>query len=86
MRILPWVFMGTIWVAWITALTTAFLHESCVGCTQLRILLVLFIAPVTLVSVAVLRGWFGGGVAGGVYMVGGALLALLLLALLALTG
>ncbi len=37
-RMLPWTFMGTLWVVWITALTVAFLHESCVGCTQLGIL------------------------------------------------
>lgn len=84
--VLPWVFLGAVWTVWIFDLVLAFLHEDCVGCLQLRIVLALLLIPVAGLSVAILRGWFAHNIPASVYLVGGALLALLLLALVALTG
>ena len=83
-RALPWAFIAAVWLAWSVDVALAFLHEDCVGCLQLRIVLVLFVLPVMGLTVAVLRGWFAGHVPPTVYAVGGAIFALLLVALLAL--
>lgn len=84
-RVAPWAFLGIIWVAWSSDLVLAFLHDDCVGCVQLRIILVLLVIPVAWLSVAILRGWFAREIPVSVYLVGGALLALLLLGLLGLS-
>lgn len=84
-RLAPGLFLLALWGVWLLDLRLAFTHEECIGCFELRILLVLIGIPVIATTIAVLRSWASGRIPASAYLVGGSFLALLLLALLALT-